>query len=300
MAAEDLLRLAWEAEHDGRRALRDALLTLAVAESGPDDAWAERCRARLVAERPDHFLGEFATRPPGPGRPPGGRGSRIGSGGNIPRPGSAGSCSGPGRAGALHRPGRVARGDDRGPRRPVAAEAENVRRDAAQAVRGPLVRHRAAGPVGLSLAYPPMAGRVEPADGRRRAGRRQSGPIPSRRSTPTPDVLPRRSSSPIAMLAGVEPSAEDRSARAERSSASAGPAGGRPGSARDGGGCRGSGPRRAGGRGPRWWRRGRPGRCRGGGAGGRRGRAGARSGDSAGAPAETPRPGGTWWGWSGS
>lgn len=52
---EDLLRLAWRANADGRAGMRDALLTLAVAESGADDAvLAERCRKLLVAHRPDH------------------------------------------------------------------------------------------------------------------------------------------------------------------------------------------------------------------------------------------------------
>ena len=61
MVAGDLLRLAWEAEHDGRTRLRDSLMTLAIAESAPEDPWAERCRARLVLERPDHFFAHFAT-----------------------------------------------------------------------------------------------------------------------------------------------------------------------------------------------------------------------------------------------
>jgi hypothetical protein len=61
MIAGDLLRLAWEAEHDGRSKLRDALLTMAVTESSPGDDWAERCRTRLLQDRPDHFLGQFPT-----------------------------------------------------------------------------------------------------------------------------------------------------------------------------------------------------------------------------------------------
>lgn len=59
MSAGDLLRLAWEADHDGRTHLRDAVLTLAVTESEPGDHWAEHCRNRLVVERPDHFLCHF-------------------------------------------------------------------------------------------------------------------------------------------------------------------------------------------------------------------------------------------------
>ena len=47
---EGLLRLAWLAEVEGRPRLRDAVMTLAVAESGPGDAvLAERCRRKLVA-----------------------------------------------------------------------------------------------------------------------------------------------------------------------------------------------------------------------------------------------------------
>jgi hypothetical protein len=59
---EGLLRLAWEAEAEGRPRLHDALLTLVVAESGPDDAvLAERCRRRLVARQPDHWYATTAT-----------------------------------------------------------------------------------------------------------------------------------------------------------------------------------------------------------------------------------------------
>lgn len=61
MDAGELLRLAWEAEHDGRTRLRDALMTLAVTESGPSDAWVERVRTKLIADRPDHFLAHFAS-----------------------------------------------------------------------------------------------------------------------------------------------------------------------------------------------------------------------------------------------
>jgi hypothetical protein len=60
MAAENLLRLAWQAERDGRPGLRDRLVTLAIVASGPDDAaWADRCRRRLIARRPDHWLAAF-------------------------------------------------------------------------------------------------------------------------------------------------------------------------------------------------------------------------------------------------
>ena len=59
---EGLLRLAWLAEVEGRPRLRDAVMTLAVAESGPGDAvLAERCRRKLVARQPDHWFGTSAT-----------------------------------------------------------------------------------------------------------------------------------------------------------------------------------------------------------------------------------------------
>ncbi|WP_422923671.1 hypothetical protein [Singulisphaera sp. PoT] len=62
MSAEQFLRLAWLAERDGRRTVRDALMTLAVAESGPEDAViAERCRKQLIAKRPDHWFASFPT-----------------------------------------------------------------------------------------------------------------------------------------------------------------------------------------------------------------------------------------------
>jgi hypothetical protein len=59
---EALIRLAWLAEVEKRPRLRDAMLTLAVAESGPGDAvLAERCRRLLVARRPDHWFATTAT-----------------------------------------------------------------------------------------------------------------------------------------------------------------------------------------------------------------------------------------------
>jgi hypothetical protein len=62
MSAEDLLRLAWQANRNGQPTLRDALMTLAVVESGPDEAvYASRCRRWLIAKRPDHWLTSFAT-----------------------------------------------------------------------------------------------------------------------------------------------------------------------------------------------------------------------------------------------
>ena len=60
MTAEDDLRLAWQAERDGRPSMRDALLTLAAAACGPSQAdLAARCRVRLIASRPDHVFAAF-------------------------------------------------------------------------------------------------------------------------------------------------------------------------------------------------------------------------------------------------
>lgn len=67
---ENLIRLAWHVGADGRPGTRDALMTLAVAESGADDAvLAERCRRVLVTRQPDHWfatsstIGQALTRP---------------------------------------------------------------------------------------------------------------------------------------------------------------------------------------------------------------------------------------------
>jgi hypothetical protein len=62
MAIDDLMRLAWLAQRDGRPGVRDVLMTLAVAQSGPEDAIvADRCRRKLIARRPDHFFAPFRT-----------------------------------------------------------------------------------------------------------------------------------------------------------------------------------------------------------------------------------------------
>lgn len=59
---EELLRLAWQVAAEGKPGTRDALLTLAVAESGPTDAvLAERCRRLLVARQPSHWFATTAT-----------------------------------------------------------------------------------------------------------------------------------------------------------------------------------------------------------------------------------------------
>jgi hypothetical protein len=59
---EDLLRLAWQVGSEGKPGMRDALMTLAVAESGPADAvLADRCRRLLVARQPGHWFASMAT-----------------------------------------------------------------------------------------------------------------------------------------------------------------------------------------------------------------------------------------------
>jgi hypothetical protein len=156
MVAGDLLRLAWEAEHDGRTTLRDALMTLAVAESEPGDAWAERCRARLVLDRPDHFFGQFST---------------VGQALADPRVVIARDRLRikypPARVGWMLLRASARRGPYLGRVESLEAmiedltsppaEAENVRRDAPQPPRGPLSRGRAARTLAWSLSYPPMA-----------------------------------------------------------------------------------------------------------------------------------------------
>jgi hypothetical protein len=157
MAAEDLLRLAWEADHDGRHALRDALMTLAITESGPEDDWPERCRTRLLAERPDHYLGEYSSVRQALKDP-----RVIASRDRLRRKYPAE------RVRWLLLRAQVGRGtytgrveslgamieDLAGPR----AEADHVRLDAPEPVRGPLSRVRVFRPVSFTLAYPPMTG----------------------------------------------------------------------------------------------------------------------------------------------
>ena len=59
---EDLLRLALQADGEGRPGTRDALLTLAVAESFADDpTLSERCRSLLTARQPDHWFATSST-----------------------------------------------------------------------------------------------------------------------------------------------------------------------------------------------------------------------------------------------
>ncbi len=93
-AIDDLLRLAWQAEWDGKPGLRDALLTLAVVDGGTENAvLAERCRRLLVARRPDHWFAVTPTlgqaieaillRPP----------PWAGSAPRFPRSGSSATCS---------------------------------------------------------------------------------------------------------------------------------------------------------------------------------------------------------------
>jgi hypothetical protein len=167
MAAGDLIRLAWEAEHDGRARLRDALMTLAIAESTTDDPWAERCRARLVLERPDHYLARFATVARALEDP---RVVEARDRLRLKYPDA--------RIQSLLLRARAARGpylgrvesleamieDLAGP----TAEAENVRRDSAQPSRGPTRMGRAGRSVALALAYPPMTSEFEASPARAR------------------------------------------------------------------------------------------------------------------------------------
>jgi hypothetical protein len=154
MAAEDLLRLAWEADHDGRHSLRDALLTLAITESGPGDGWPERCRARLLAERPGHYLGEYSSVRQALVDP-----RVIASRDRLRRKYPAE------RVGWLLLRAQAARGSSTGRLESLEAmiedlaglraEAENVRLDAPEPVRGPLSRSRVSRPVSFALAHPP-------------------------------------------------------------------------------------------------------------------------------------------------
>jgi hypothetical protein len=117
------------------------MLTLAVAEGTPGEGWAERCRARLLAERPGHFLGTHPSLERTLADP------RVAE--------AIGKLRGqypPGRLGWLRFRSDVAEGPYTGEHAPLAAiidalagpaaEAE-VRRDAPEPVRGPLVRSRA-------------------------------------------------------------------------------------------------------------------------------------------------------------
>jgi hypothetical protein len=156
MATGDLLRLAWEAEHDGRTRLRDAMLTLAVAESEPGDPWVERCRTRLVSERPDHYLGRFPTVSQALAHPQVIEArERL----RVKYP--------PARVQSLLLRACARRGpylgrvesleamieDLAGP----SAEAENIRRDAPQASRGPLRRQLSPRALAWSLSFPPLS-----------------------------------------------------------------------------------------------------------------------------------------------
>ncbi len=57
----EYLRLAWQADRDGERSRRDALLTLAAADAPAGAPWLRRCRDRLVHTRPDHPFAQSAT-----------------------------------------------------------------------------------------------------------------------------------------------------------------------------------------------------------------------------------------------
>jgi hypothetical protein len=156
METGDLLRLAWEADHDGRPRLRDALLTLAVVESGPGDAWAERCRTRLVSDRPSHYLGRFATVTQALAHPQvieARERLRVKYPAAKVRSLLLRACAsrGPylGRVESLE----AMLEDLAGP----SAEAENIRRDAPQPSRGPLNRQRSPRTLAWSLTFPPLS-----------------------------------------------------------------------------------------------------------------------------------------------
>lgn len=154
MATEDLLRSAREAEHDGRPALREALLTLAVAESGPSDPWADRCRARLISERPDHFLGKFTT-----------IGEALGDPRVVASMDRLRARFPPMRVAWLLFGARATRGAYTGRTESLGAMiedlaethagVENIRLDSPQAARGPLARHRSARLAKFTLSYSP-------------------------------------------------------------------------------------------------------------------------------------------------
>jgi hypothetical protein len=160
MDAGDVLRLAWEADHDGRARLRDSLLTLAVAESQPSDTWAERCRNRLIQDRPDHFFARFPTVSQALQNP------RV-----IEARDRLRAKYPEARVHWLLLKARAARGpylgraesldamveDLAGP----IAELENVRLDAAQTSRGPMQLQRASRPLAWALSYPPMPSGLE-------------------------------------------------------------------------------------------------------------------------------------------
>ncbi len=61
MAVENLLRLAWQADRDGRAGRRDTLLSLAVSEAPAQAPWLAACRRRLIRSRPEHPFGAFPT-----------------------------------------------------------------------------------------------------------------------------------------------------------------------------------------------------------------------------------------------
>ena len=60
--AEAYLRLAWQADRDGRPSMRDALLTLAAAAGHRlGSPWVGRCRRALIAARSAHLFAAFPT-----------------------------------------------------------------------------------------------------------------------------------------------------------------------------------------------------------------------------------------------
>jgi hypothetical protein len=146
MAIDDFLHVACWAQREGRGPLR---------EGTPGEGWAERCRARLLAERPGHFLGAHPSLERTLADP------RV-----VEAIGKLRGQYPPGRVGWLRFRSEVAEGPYTGEDPPLAAiidalagpaaEAE-VRRDAAEAVRGPLARSRVEVSVGVTPGGPMRA-----------------------------------------------------------------------------------------------------------------------------------------------
>ncbi|HEY2157167.1 MAG TPA: hypothetical protein VGH33_16180 [Isosphaeraceae bacterium] len=152
MTIDDFLRVAWWAQREGRAALREAMLTLAVAEGTPGEGWAERCRARLLAELPGHFLGTHSSLEQTLADP------RV-----VQAIGKLRGQYPPGRVGWLRFRSEVAEGPYTGEYASLAAIIDSlagraaeadVRRDAPEVVRGPFARSRVEVAVGVTPTGP--------------------------------------------------------------------------------------------------------------------------------------------------
>jgi hypothetical protein len=171
MAADDLLRLAWAADRDGSRKRREALLTLAVVESSPQDDWAEKVRQHLLADRPDHFLRVFPTVEAARTDP---RALEMANRLRVKYP--------PVRVRSLLLRSQVVRGTYTGRAESIDAfvedlvgtsqvdqvssaplETENLRKHVGQKTRGPLARARSGRILAFQLAYPHLTAWEDPA-----------------------------------------------------------------------------------------------------------------------------------------